>query len=292
MHTKRAALFIIRHGLDHRTKNIRVDLRPVKAANMDQVRARNPAEARNVRAARKQPAIHIRKDVRPTRDACCRALPGLGVHGAEQFGYHLMGVGAVLLAHPLDRAGELIGSGEYVGVFGKEAEDQPRHEVIHVWTAGGSAPVGIVLQQLDIKPVETAGRLDVKGTLADLFDGADTCKGQEEPEVIREFTVFTRDRRDIGRQVFSFKSLAIRCKNKLCLGLRGGGAGLQLSKRSCDFTLSAHFEVNVVGLKHAALVGLVGRSAAQTLDGRRFVAERLQKGERELLAIERQLGKR
>jgi len=34
---------------------------------------------------------------------------------------------------------------------------QPRHEVVHVVAARGGAPFGVVLQQLDIEPVETAG---------------------------------------------------------------------------------------------------------------------------------------
>ena len=112
---------------------------------MDKVRARNTAEARHIRAPREQPAVHIGKDIRPTGNACGRSIRSLGVHRAEKLGYHLMGVRTVPLAHLLDRAGELVGFLEDVGVFGKEAEDQPRHEVIHVWTAGGSAPVGIVL---------------------------------------------------------------------------------------------------------------------------------------------------
>ena len=51
---------------------------------------------------------------------------------------------------------------EDVGVLGEEAEDQPRHEVVHVVAALGRAPIRIVLQQLDIEPVEAAGRLDVE----------------------------------------------------------------------------------------------------------------------------------
>ena len=37
-------------------------------------------------------------------------------------------------------------------------------------------PIGVVLQQFDIEPVETAGRLDVKGAFADLLNGGDACQ--------------------------------------------------------------------------------------------------------------------
>ena len=86
------------------------------------------------------------------------------------------------LAHPLDRAGELIGLCEDVGVFGKEAEDQPRHEVVHVVAARAVPHSGLSFRQLDIEPVQTAGRLDVKGALADLLDGADPAKGKKKPK--------------------------------------------------------------------------------------------------------------
>jgi hypothetical protein len=45
---------------------------------------------------------------------------------------------------------------EDVGVLGKEAEDEPRHEVVHVVAALRLAPVGIVLQQFDIETIEAA----------------------------------------------------------------------------------------------------------------------------------------
>ena len=75
---------------------------------------------------------------------------------------------------------------EDVGVLGEEAEDQPRHEVVHVVAARGRAPVGVVLQQLDIEPVQAAGRPDVEGAFADLLDGGDAGQRQEEAEVVGE----------------------------------------------------------------------------------------------------------
>ena len=63
-----------------------------------------------------------------------------------------MGVGRVLGAHLRDRIGEKAGPVEDTGVLGEEAEDQPRHEVIHLVTALGCAPCGVVLQEFDIEP--------------------------------------------------------------------------------------------------------------------------------------------
>ena len=77
-----------------------------------------------------------------------------------------MGVGRVLGAHLRDSIGEQAGSVEDAGVLGEEAEDQPRHEVIHVVAALGRAPCGVVLQKLDIEPVQAAGRPDVEGVLS------------------------------------------------------------------------------------------------------------------------------
>ena len=92
VHAKRAALFIVGHSLDHRSENVGVDLRPIETANMDQVRARDLAEAGHVHCTRKQPAIHVGEDIRPTGNDCRRAIVGLGVHRAEKLADHLMGV--------------------------------------------------------------------------------------------------------------------------------------------------------------------------------------------------------
>ena len=67
VHAERAALLILGDRLDHRPEDVRVDLRPVEIADVEEVGARDPAEARHVQAARKQPAVHIGKDVGPAR---------------------------------------------------------------------------------------------------------------------------------------------------------------------------------------------------------------------------------
>ena len=73
---------------------------------------------------------------------------------------------------------------EDVGVLGEEAEDQPRHEVVHVVAARRPCPSRVVLQQLDVEPVQAAGGPDVEGVFADLLDGGDAGQRQEEAEVV------------------------------------------------------------------------------------------------------------
>ena len=97
-----------------------------------------------------------------------------------------MGVGTVPRAHRVDGAGEEGFLREDPGILGKEAEDQPGHELVHLMAARGGAPVGVVPQQFDIKPVQTAGRLDVKGVLADRPNGGDTRQRQEKAEMVGE----------------------------------------------------------------------------------------------------------
>ena len=65
------------------------------------------------------------------------ALGHLDIHGVEDDLRHLMGIGAVAFAHLLHGLGEQTLAIEDVGVFGKEAEDQSRHEMVHV----GASPL-------------------------------------------------------------------------------------------------------------------------------------------------------
>src|ERR1700675_2207714 len=55
--------------------------------------ARDPAEARNLDTAREQFTIHVGKRFGPTGYLGTRPILNLGVHRAEQFANHLMGVG-------------------------------------------------------------------------------------------------------------------------------------------------------------------------------------------------------
>ena len=167
VHSERAALLVLRDRLDHRAEDVGIDLRPVETADVEEVGARDPAEARHVHAAGKQPAVHVRKGIGPARQSCGRSRSAILVFMARNsVADHLMGVGRVPRAHLLDGGREQTVADEDVGVLGEEAEDQPRHEVVHVVAALGRAPFGIVFQKLDIEPVQAAGGPDVEGVLA------------------------------------------------------------------------------------------------------------------------------
>ena len=84
-----------------------------------------------------------------------------------------MGIRGIALAHRLDGSGEDIPSTKDPGILREEAENESSHEVVHVLAALLGSPLGIVLQQLDVKAVQAAGRLDVEGVLPDLFDRGD-----------------------------------------------------------------------------------------------------------------------
>ena len=180
---------------------------------------------------------------------------------------HLMGVGRVPRAHLRDGVGEQALADEDVGVLGEEAEDQPRHEVVHVVAALGRAPIGVVLQKFDVEAVEAAGRPDVEGVLADLPDGGDAGQRQEEAEVVGEVLVGAGDGLAAG-QVFGLEVRAVGGEDELRLGLGGGGAVLQRLERLRDLPGVAGQDVDVVGLENAAEVGLVRRARAQALDRR------------------------
>ena len=62
---ERASLLALCDRLDHRPEDVRVDLPPVETADMEQVGAGDPSEARRVQAAGKKPAIYIGKHVGP-----------------------------------------------------------------------------------------------------------------------------------------------------------------------------------------------------------------------------------
>src|SRR3546814_18868064 len=81
-----------------------------------------------------------------------------------------------------------------VGIFGEKAENQPRHEMVHVRAALGDPSIGIVFQQLDIELVEAARGANVARTFAPLLDGADPGKWQEETRLEER-----RDGKECGR---------------------------------------------------------------------------------------------
>src|SRR3546814_4332829 len=109
-----------------------------------------------------------------------------------------------------------------VGIFGEKAENQPRHEMVHVRAALGDPPIGIVFQQLDIELVEAARGANVERTFAHLLDGADPGKWQEETEMIRELGEGAGDG-FAACQILRLERLAVRRPAALGLGPRGGG---------------------------------------------------------------------
>ena len=92
MHAECAAFLIIRHRLDHGAKDVGIDLRPVEAADVEEVGAGHLGEPRHVHAAGEEPAIHIGEEIRPALDVLLFTLVALGIHGAEQLGKHLVGI--------------------------------------------------------------------------------------------------------------------------------------------------------------------------------------------------------
>ena len=202
-----------------------------------------------------------------------------------------MRVRAIAVGHLVDSGGEQIVADEDVGVFGEEAEDQPRHEVVHVVAALRPAPFGVVLQELDIEPVEPSCRLDVEGAFADLFDSRDARKRQEKAEVIGEVGIVADDDFS-GGQVFRLKLGAIGSQDELRLGARGCPACPQGSEGLGHRARGAGFDVDVAGLKDAAKVGLVRAARSQALDGRGLVPEGFQEGIRELFGVVRRCRER
>src|SRR3546814_14088884 len=72
--------------------------------------------------------------------------------------------------------------------------------MVHVRAALGSAPIGIVLQQLDVELVEPTRGADVERAFAHLLDGGDPGKRQEEAEMIGELGEGAGDR-FAGKQI-------------------------------------------------------------------------------------------
>lgn len=198
-----------------------------------------------------------------------------------------MRVAAVALAHLLDGLGEQTLAVEDVGVFGKEAKNQARHEVVHVGAALGPGPVRVFIQQLDVELVQPPGGAHVNGVVLDLLDGGDAGQRQEEAEMIGEIWIgtsdgFTRD------QLFRFERLTIGGEDELGLDLGGGRAGAQCLEGVAHSACCAHGDVDIVTLKHAArYIGGVVVAATQALESCVFVAESGQERERELFPLKR-----
>ena len=122
------------------------------------------------------------------------AVFDVGVHRAEDFADDVLKVAAVNRAHLLEGGAEEVVAVKNVGIFGEEAEDEARHEVVHIVAAVGVCPVGVVFEECGVEAVEFCGGADVKRAVADGFDGADVCQSEEETEVIGEVGVVANER--------------------------------------------------------------------------------------------------
>ena len=136
----------------------------------------------------------------------------------------------------------------------------------------GAAPIGVVFDQFDIEPIEAAGRADVKGAFADLFNGGNARERQEEAEVIGKIDIATSDG-FAGTDILGLKINAIGGEDEFCLGSGGGRAGFEGVQGRGHRARCAGRKVNIAGLKDAADVGFVGGPGAQALDRRLLVAE-------------------
>src|SRR5690606_37164149 len=65
VHAQGAAFLIIGYGLDHGTKDVRVDLRPVQVAHVEQVRTGNPAEAMDFEITGTQATVNVGESICP-----------------------------------------------------------------------------------------------------------------------------------------------------------------------------------------------------------------------------------
>jgi len=275
-----AALGVVGHGLDHGAEDVGVDLRPIEVADVEQVGAGDLAEARHIHAAGEEAAVHVGEAVGPGLDLGGLALGELGVHGAEDLGEHRVGVRGIARAHLREGGGEEALAVEDGGVFGKEAEDQARHEVIEVFAAGGGGPLGVVLEELYVEAVQAAGGLDIEGVFADLLYGGDTGEREEKAEVLVKVGVGAGERLAVG-EVLGLEAAAVGGEDELGLLAGGGGALGQGGERGGDLALGADAEVEVVALKDAAgEVGLVGIAAAEAVQGGFFCCRRLRERRR------------
>lgn len=196
-----------------------------------------------------------------------------------------MSVGRVARRPLLHRAGEQPLAEEDVGVLGEEAENQPGHEMVHVVLTLSRRPVRIVLQKLDIEPVQTARRLHIERAFLDLLDRGDPRQRQEETEVVRKIGIATRDGAAAG-QVFSLEGLTIRREDELRLRRRRSRAGPQRVERRIHIADIAGRDMDVVPLQHPARnVGRIAFARLQQPDRGVLVVESREELEREFAAI-------
>ncbi|MDG1431914.1 MAG: hypothetical protein P8Q23_10120 [Paracoccaceae bacterium] len=123
-----------------------------------------------------------------------------------------------------------------------------------------------------------------------MLDGADTRQWQEKAKVIGEVFVGAGNRFTRG-QVFGLKVSTVRREYEFGFSFGGRWAGLQFRQSLCDIALVTDGNVDVVGLKNASKIGLVGSPGAQPFERRGLVPECFEENIRELLRVERLLRK-
>ena len=112
---------------------------------MDQIRPRRTGKFGHITGASKQPAIDIGHGIGPTRQISSCTVVDLCIHRPEHFPQHIVGVVGPAVAHLLNGFGEEPVTIENVGILGKEAEDQPSHELVHVMPAFCCCPILVML---------------------------------------------------------------------------------------------------------------------------------------------------
>nr|WP_250698472.1 hypothetical protein [Acetobacter pasteurianus] len=189
--------------------------------------------------------------------------------------------------HGLDGSGEQIVQ-EDPGILGKKAEDEARHEMVHVVAAFFRCPVGVFLQKFDIKTVQARRGLNINRVVFDLLDGRNARQGQEKPEPISQMREHICNVL-IFRTVFRLKRHPIRGQQKPCLGRLGLGAFPEQIEGLGNMPLRTNGQMDVVALKHRS-GNVRAVILAKPLDRDIAVSERLQELERKFPGIKRCLG--
>ena len=104
------------------------------------------------------------------------------------------------------------------------------------------------------------------------------ASGRKKPKWSGKVLVGAGDR-FAARQVLGLEVYSVGRQDEFRLRLGGRRAGLQRGERLRDLARRADGDVDVVGLKNAAQVGLVRGARAQPLDRRLLVAEGFKEGD-------------
>ena len=184
VHAQRAALLVLCDRLDHRAENVRVDLFPVEIADVEEIGARDPAESAAHPCCPRTIRRSHREKRRPNGALWRLARSAIFVFIAR----NSSPITSWVLDDPARSSArssrEKIVADKMSVSLGEEAEDQPRHEMVHVVPPRRRSPFGVLFQKLDIELVQAAGGPDVERVVADLLDGRDAGERQEKAEMI------------------------------------------------------------------------------------------------------------